>query len=78
MELSLLRENLNREFSDLRGSTSFSYDLKRIIDDFILLSLFVGNDYIPHLPNLHIDDGALKLLVDTYKKTLKQLGKSQH
>ena len=33
----------------------FPYDLERIIDDWILMGFLVGNDFIPHLPNLHIN-----------------------
>ncbi|CAG8607588.1 8358_t:CDS:10, partial [Racocetra fulgida] len=74
MHLSLLREYLNLEFSTLRESLPFEYNLERIIDDFILLALFVGNDFIPHLPNLHIAEGALGLMFQVYKKVLPQAG----
>ncbi|CAG8440611.1 11936_t:CDS:10 [Diversispora eburnea] len=74
MHLSLLREYLDLEFSTLRESLTFEYNLERIIDDFILLALFVGNDFIPHLPSLHIAEGALGLMFRVYKKTLQQAG----
>ncbi|CAG8688657.1 9885_t:CDS:2, partial [Cetraspora pellucida] len=74
MHLSLLREYLDLEFSTLRESLPFEYNLERIIDDFILLALFVGNDFIPHLPNLHIAEGALGLMFQVYKKVLPQAG----
>ena len=32
----------------------FPYDLERIIDDWVLMGFLVGNDFIPHLPNMHI------------------------
>lgn len=31
------------------------YNLEKIIDDWILMGFLVGNDFIPHLPNLHIN-----------------------
>ncbi|KAI1311888.1 hypothetical protein EDD11_003289 [Mortierella claussenii] len=74
MHLSLLREYLDLEFNILRGTLPFAYDLERIIDDFVLMCLFVGNDFLPHLPNLHIAEGALSLLFNIYKKLLPQLG----
>lgn len=52
----------------------FEYDLERIIDDFILLNIFVGNDFLPHLPGLHINDGALGRLFEIYKKILPHAG----
>jgi 5'-3' exoribonuclease 1 len=74
MLLSLLREYLDLEFNSLQETLPFPYDLERIIDDFVLMCLFVGNDFLPHLPNLHIAEGALSLMFNIYKKLLPQLG----
>lgn len=74
LHLSLFREYLDLEFSDLRSTLPFPYDLERIIDDFILLNIFVGNDFLPHLPGLHINEGALPLLFNIYKKVLPVAG----
>lgn len=74
MHLSLLREYLDLEFSILKETLSFEYNLERIIDDFILLALFIGNDFLPHLPNLHIAEGALGLMFHVYKKVLPAAG----
>ena len=38
----------------LQDKLLFGYDLERIIDDWILMGFLVGNDFIPHLPNMHI------------------------
>ncbi|CAG8495278.1 4885_t:CDS:10, partial [Ambispora gerdemannii] len=74
MHLSILREYLNLEFITLQDSLPFEYNLERIIDDFILLALFIGNDFLPHLPNLHIAEGALGLMFHVYKKILPDAG----
>ncbi|KAG2187846.1 hypothetical protein INT44_000596 [Umbelopsis vinacea] len=74
MHLSLLREYLDIEFQSLKETLTFEYDLERIIDDFILLALFVGNDFLPHLPNLHIAEGALSLMFNLYKLVLPVMG----
>ncbi|KAK7945419.1 hypothetical protein WMY93_001147 [Mugilogobius chulae] len=60
LHLSLMREYIDYEFSDL----------KRIIDDWILMGFLVGNDFIPHLPNLHINHDALPMLYKTYISVL--------
>ncbi|KAJ3094724.1 hypothetical protein HDU97_007642, partial [Phlyctochytrium planicorne] len=73
MYLSIFREYLDLEFSSLRDSLSFEYDMERIIDDFILLSFFVGNDFLPHLPGLHINEGALASFFTIYKAVLPKL-----
>jgi 5'-3' exoribonuclease 1 len=38
------------------------------------MCFFVGNDFIPSLPDLDIADGSLSLLFDTYKQVLPQIG----
>lgn len=53
----------------------FDYSLERIIDDFILLAVFVGNDFLPHLPDLHIHDNAFEVLFEKYRQTLPKAGK---
>lgn len=77
MHLSLFREYLDLEFQSLNQLSPplpFAYDLERIIDDFILLNIFVGNDFLPHLPGLHINDGALGRLFEIYKEILPRAG----
>ncbi|WVQ68061.1 uncharacterized protein L199_006267 [Kwoniella botswanensis] len=74
LHLSLLREYLDLEFGSLATQISFKYDLERIIDDFILMAVFVGNDFLPHLPDLHINEGALERIWGIYKEILPVAG----
>ncbi|KIW98615.1 uncharacterized protein Z519_00276 [Cladophialophora bantiana CBS 173.52] len=76
MHLCIVREYLELEFQDLKqeGALEFDYDMERIIDDFILMAFFVGNDFLPNLPNLHINEGALALMFQKYKQILPRLG----
>lgn len=43
----------------------------------VLMGFLVGNDFIPHLPYLHIANGALPILYNTYMKILPSLGGKQ-
>lgn len=52
----------------------FEYNLERIIDDFILINIFIGNDFLPHLPSLHVNEGAISLLFGIYKRVLPVAG----
>ncbi|KAK6523888.1 hypothetical protein TWF281_001854 [Arthrobotrys megalospora] len=72
MHLSIVREYLELEFQELKqpGVLSVPYDFERVLDDFVLLAFFVGNDFLPHLPGLHINEGALTLMFKIYKKVL--------
>jgi 5'-3' exonuclease len=78
LHLSLFREYLDLEFHSLLdlapGELSFDYSLERIIDDFILLAIFVGNDFLPHLPDFHINENALERLFEIYKEVLPKAG----
>ena len=68
-----MREYLDSEFRDIEPTLLFDYSLERIIDDFILLAVFVGNDFLPNLPDLHIHENGLERLFDVYKTVLPKL-----
>ncbi|KAL9030168.1 MAG: hypothetical protein Q9196_001677 [Gyalolechia fulgens] len=76
MHLCIVREYLELEFQELQqpSTLSFSFDMERVIDDFILMAFFVGNDFLPNLPNLHINEGALALMFKVYKSVLPKAG----
>lgn len=63
MHIGILREYLESEFS--LGMSYFN--LEDFIDDYVSFSVFVGNDFLPHLPFLHINENAFGLLFENYK-----------
>ena len=75
LHLCLMREYLDLEFRDIEPTLPFEYSLERILDDFILLAVFVGNDFLPNLPDLHIHENGLERLFDVYKTVLPKLSK---
>lgn len=76
LHLCIVREYLELEFQELKneGALQFPYDMESIIDDFILMAFFIGNDFLPNLPNLHINEGALAWMFKVYKEVLPKLG----
>lgn len=77
MHLCMVREYLELEFQELKEAGALGevpFDMERIIDDFILMAFFVGNDFLPNLPHLHINEGALALMFGVYKKVLPKAG----
>jgi 5'-3' exoribonuclease 1 len=76
MHLCIVREYLELEFQELKNSDvlGFEFDMERVLDDFILMAFFVGNDFLPNLPHLHINEGALALMFATYKVALPKAG----
>lgn len=73
LHLSLMREYLDLEFQALKNKLKFPYDLESIIDDWVLMGFLVGNDFIPHLPDVHIASGALPMLYNAYIEVLPTL-----
>lgn len=73
LHLLLVREYLGLEFADLADQLSFGYDFDRVLDDFILVMYVIGNDFLPNLPDLHINKGAFPLLIATFKQALRAL-----
>ena len=77
LHLSLLREYIEMEFGMGLGDDTddFVVDKERLIDDFIFLTFFVGNDFLPHLPTLDISEQAFDMIFSAYKYILSKTRK---
>ncbi|RWS29627.1 5'-3' exoribonuclease 1-like protein [Leptotrombidium deliense] len=73
LHLSLLRDYLDLEFSPLKSTLPFHYNIENIIDDWVLMGFLVGNDFIPNIPHFHIGNNSLSTLYGIYMKVLPQL-----
>lgn len=67
LHISLLREYLELDFgAALKEVLPFAFDIEHVIDDFILLCMFIGNDFVPNLPGLGAAFFFLHMLTARY------------
>jgi len=73
LSVPILREYLKIEFGPIENTLPYEYNFETVIDDIVFFTIFVGNDFLPHLPSLDIRDGALDFLFNVYKRLLPAL-----
>jgi len=74
LDISVVRQCLQYSFRSLQTlEMKHTYNFENVLDDFIFMCFWVGNDFLPHLPSLDIRDGGLDLLMELYCCCLPRL-----
>jgi 5'-3' exonuclease len=47
-------------------------DFERFIDDFVFFCIFLGNDFLPNTPGMHIEEGAIDGMFQLYLHFFKE------
>lgn len=72
--INLLREYMDLEFRQIMLKFTHQYDLERIIDDFILIAFFIGNDFLHQLYCMNAKVGNFDEMILFYKQVVPTLG----
>lgn len=72
LHMNILRDYFSFEFETSNVIPDSPWDLEHCIDDFVLMTFFVGNDFLPHMPAVDIADEAFDLLFYTYREQRKR------
>ena len=72
VNINVLRDCFELDYEHIKEKMkNIKFDLERIIDDFVFICFFVGNDFLPKVFCLDIRKGYLDKLVDMYKEFLQ-------
>lgn len=72
LHMNVLRDYFSYEFETSNVLPNSQWCLEQCIDDFVFMTFFVGNDFLPHMPAVDIADEAFDLLFYTYRDQRKK------
>ena len=70
---ALHREDMNMMNIDTIKLGSFETNQTNIVNDFIFMCYFLGNDFLPHIPCLDIAHNGIETLIEKYADTIHSL-----
>ncbi|VWU49684.1 exonuclease, putative, partial [Hepatocystis sp. ex Piliocolobus tephrosceles] len=61
-----IRTQIATYINKLKKDRNIIFNINRVIDDLVFLSFFVGNDFLPHIPNIEINEGSMNEILNAY------------
>jgi 5'-3' exoribonuclease 1 len=71
LNICKLKECIVMDMNFYMGNSKKNIDTRRLIEDYILLLFFIGNDFLHHLPSIITRDNGIHILLKTYGKIIK-------
>ncbi|EPY19043.1 5'-3' exoribonuclease 1 [Strigomonas culicis] len=72
-EFVLFHINVLRDYLEIdvrerleQSGKKITFDLERVLDDFVFMCFFIGNDFLPTIPTLGINDGSMLTMLQIY------------
>jgi 5'-3' exoribonuclease 2 len=66
-----IEDAMSKEKINLYGFDNL--DETRVVNDFIFMCYFLGNDFLPHIPSLDIHQDGIESLIISYSETVNEL-----
>lgn len=67
LDIDIIRRYLYTEFS---RAINARFDFERILDDWIFMCFFIGNDFLPCIPSMDIKVAAIETITESYIRNL--------
>ena len=72
IHVNVFSELLVKDMSESYESWANDGACDRIIDDFVFLMIFCGNDFMPQIPFLNIANNCIQLMINAYCELLEE------
>ncbi|KAK1443818.1 5'-3' exoribonuclease [Babesia gibsoni] len=71
MHVGILREYLLNDMIQLEELRNVPSTIDRVVDDFVFITMFMGNDFLPHGKFSKIADGGINAYIATYDRYIR-------
>ncbi|SBT76951.1 exonuclease, putative [Plasmodium ovale] len=63
---SSIKTQIATYINKLKKERNIVFSINRVIDDIVFLSFLVGNDFLPHIPSIDINEGSMNDIINSY------------
>ncbi|CXI46417.1 exonuclease, putative [Plasmodium berghei] len=63
---SSIKTQIATYINKLKKEKNIIFSINRVVDDIVFLSFLVGNDFLPHIPNIDINEGSMNEILNSY------------